>query len=63
MLTTHCYFLTHSACITWELVFMNLFLEQLELELEPSVKPRFVLVTNLHSELINYPDLRSGTLK
>ena len=42
---------------------MNLFLEQLELELELSVKPRFVLVTNLHSELINYPDLRSGTLK
>ena len=42
---------------------MNLFLEQLELELEPSVKPRFVLVTNLHSELINHPDLRSGTLK
>ena len=63
MLTTHCYFLTHSACITWELVFMNLFLEQLELELELSVKPRFVLVTNLHSELINHPDLRSGTLK
>lgn len=63
MLTMHCYFLTHSACITWELVFMNLFLEQLELELELSVKPRFVLVTNLHSELINYPDLRSGTLK
>ena len=33
---------------------MNLFLEQLELELEPSVKPRFVLVTN--------PTLRTNQL-
>ena len=34
MLTMHCYCLTHGVCITWELMFMNLFLEQLELELE-----------------------------
>ena len=39
MLTMHCYFLTYGTCITWELMFMNLFLEQLELELELSVKP------------------------